>query len=60
MSSEYQAVLDTLNERYGLDYRARAKAQCSIFKEELMQHCWHPDRVARWAEQGVDEMMMGD
>jgi hypothetical protein len=36
-----------------------AVQRTAIFKEELMQRCWHPDRVARWVEQGVDEMMMG-
>lgn len=59
MSPEYQAVLDTLNECYVLDYRTRAKRGIKPFKEELMQRCWHPDRVARWVDQGIDEMMMG-
>lgn len=37
----------------------RVKNCVDVFKEELMQRCWHPDRVARWVEQGIDEMMMG-
>ena len=35
------------------DYEAMREANRE-FKEELMQRAWHPSRVARWLEAGMD------
>ena len=35
------------------DYQAMREAHKDL-KEELMQAVWHPNRVAKWLEQGMD------
>ena len=39
--------------------KVRHEARMSSLKESLMAAVWHPRRMAKWIELGVDEMMMG-
>ena len=34
--------------------KRRAKARSAIIKEELVAKAWHPSRVERWLEAGID------
>lgn len=40
--------------------RERSVERLKCVKEELMAEVWKPERVIKWIEQGVDEMMMGN
>ena len=42
-----------LKER-ALAVRTEMKARCDTFKEELMMNRWHPDRVMKFVEAGID------
>jgi len=34
--------------------KLRAKDRISKFKEELVMKAWHPDRVQKWLDSGMD------
>ena len=34
--------------------KRRAKERTSIIKEELIAKAWHPDRVQKWLDSGMD------
>ncbi len=53
-----QKDLIQLLDKYVVTCQSRAKERqlerCAVYKEELMAATWHPDRVMRWMEAGLD------
>lgn len=47
-------LLDDYVESCQSKAKERQMERCAVYKEELIQTTWHPDRVIRWMEAGLD------
>lgn len=56
---EAEIALDPLFWEWVSSPKDRQTRRTKIFKEELIAKAFHPSRVERWVEAGVEDMMFG-
>ena len=47
------SILPEVRRRYKASY-AQVRARCGLYKEELIAAAWHPTRVAKWLDAGME------